>query len=321
MPQIRFWQYTPSELQVTYSFYNEVMASISGEQRFNMRPTPRVYMDMVCQLSDAEVDTVKTLIRDQMSETSAVYRNKFYVPRFDLQYPASLDALGTEFTVDTTGIDTEFLDTYKFSYQIVADHIFWVSQSYTSSAITVDGTYDLSAYGDTSGYICPVSTFRLAEAPTFSRAGFNDNTVTLKFHDLDYAPRSFTTTPFSLETDGRAILDKVPSAVEGFSNSVVFPEQVIDYGHGLISYEPVAIGLEEFSDRIFQFQGQSEYNYFLKFVEFVGGMHRKFYAKDTAASVSNSTFRLNTDEVVFSLLGAGLGQVTMPFKLLEGSDE
>lgn len=321
MPQIRFWQYSPSELQVTYSFYNEVMVSLSGEQRFNMRPTPRVYMNITCQLTDAEVDTVRTLIRDQMSETSAVYRNKFYVPRFDLQYPASLNALGTEFTVDTTAIDTEFLDADKFSYQITTEHIFWVCQSYTSSTITVDGTYDLSTYGDTSGYICPVSTFRLAEAPVFSRSGYNNNTVSLKFHDLDYVARNFTTPPFSLETDGRAIFNKLPSSVEGFSNTVVFPEQVIDYGHGLISYEPVGIGLEEFSDRVYTFQGQTEYNYFLKFVEFVGGMHKKFYAKDTAASVSNSTFRLNTDEVVFDLFGSDLGQVSLPFKLLEGGDE
>lgn len=321
MPQIRFWQYIPSDLQITYSFYNEVMRGLSGEQRFNMRPTPRVYMEMTCQLTDAEVDTVKTLIRDQMSETSATYRNKFYVPRFDLQYPASLNALGTEFTVDTTAIDTEFLDADKFSYQISKDHIFWVSQSYTSTTIAVDGTYDLSTYGDTSGYICPVSTFRLAEAPSFGRSGYNNNVVTLKFHDLDYVARDFTTTPFSLETDGRAILDKFPSSVSGFSNSVVFPEQVIDYGHGLISYEPVGISLEEFSDRTYRFQGQTDYNYFLKFVEFVGGKHRKFYAKDTAASVSNSTFRLNTDDIVFLISGGDLGQVNLPFKLLEGSDE
>lgn len=321
MPEIRFWQYSPSELQVTYSFYNEVMAGISGEQRFNLRPTPRVYMELTCQLTDAEVDTVKTLIRDQMGESSADYRNKFYIPRFDLQYPASLNALGTEFTVDTTVIDTEFLDADKFSYQVSVDHIFWVSQAYTSSTITVDGTYDLSTYGSTSGYICPVSTFRLVEAPVFSRVGYNNNRVTIKVHDLDYTARTFSTTPFSLETDGRAILGKDPSSVSGFSNTVVFPEQTIDYGHGLISYEPVAIGLEEFSDRVYRFQGQSDYNYFLKFVEFVGGKHRKFYAKDTAASVSNSTFRLNTDEIVFELFGSDLGQVSLPFKLLEGSDE
>jgi len=321
MPEIRFWQYHPSELQVTYSFLNDVMGAISGEQRFNMRPTPRLYYDVTFQLSDSEVDTVKTLIRAQMNETDSAYRNRFYMPRFDLQYPASLNVAGTEFTVDTTVIDTEFLDTDRYSYQITSDHILWASQSYTSTTITVDGTYDLSIYGDTEGFISPVSLVRLVEAPSFSRAGFDDNTVTLRLLDLEYTARTFATTPFSLETDGRAILDKDPSSVSGFSNTIVFPEQTIDYGTGPISYERVVLDLDDLSDRVYTFQGNTEYDLFLKFVEFVGGMHRKFYARDTAASVSNSTFRLNTDEIVFVHEGSSSGTVSLPFKLLEGSDE
>jgi hypothetical protein len=378
MPEIRFWNYLLDGLEVTYKFNTQVLKSLDGEQRFRNRSKPRVVYKVSTNLSDSQLATAKTLLRDQLSDT-ADYRGKIYIPRPDYGLPASVVSAGTYpgdviddywFDAATTSVYTDpFVTTnvtasgdligyttdvaidgaasgpadLYFDYSKLREHHKTLTTSfafqygetvesingqvitltYEPDHINFDGpTNPLAAYNGLSGLAYPYELCRIISPPEISRESYNNNKISFTVMSLEWeANYDPAASSLTLDGNGDALVDFLPTYKAGYSDSIILPEQIIDF-NGPAYFELTELGLDNLSNRGFSYTTIDEYNLLQDFVECASGQFKKFYAYDDSTSSSREAFRFNADEITFSNTRvSGVGSVNIPFKKLESVNE
>lgn len=382
MPEIRFWDYLAgSPVSTTYEFNTEVMSAIKGEQRVSLRKTPRVYYDLTFLMDEAQLDSARTLLRAQMSETDEAYRNKLYMPRYDLGHtgviaedPVNINrqiietntdnwetylkehidwclaidqdliqwkvgtpepALVDEFffnpdvlssvyadpqiltNVTTSGDTIGYLTTSTHNYTVVPE------PQFTSGSIKVNALTDLSAYVGKNCTVYPSEVVRIVAPPSIERAGYNNNRVTLRVQSLTYEYSEYLDYTFQLQDSTLyPILDRSPISTTPLSETLVFPEVVVDFGTGPISYEKMSFDLDDISSRTFDIGSQEDYYFFRVFSERLAGRKNKFAAVETYNGVSSyDAFRLDNDSITFVMGSGDQGRTNLTFKKIESEFE
>jgi len=180
----------------------------------------------------------------------------------------------------------------------------------------------LKPLGNVAGAFYPYELCRLIAPPEIVRSGYNNNTITLTVMSLSWESNLDPLNPtLTLDEFGYPQVDFLPVYKTSYSDTIVLPEQIIDYT-GIAGFELTGLGLDHLSNRGFSYNSLDEYNLLQDFLEYVEGKYKKFYAFDDSTSASREAFRLNVDEITFTnSVVAGLGKVSMPFKKLEGSNE
>lgn len=180
----------------------------------------------------------------------------------------------------------------------------------------------LTYTGSLIGLFYPYELCRLIAPPEIVRSGYNNNTITLTVMSLSWVSNLDPLNPtLTLDEFGYPLVDFLPVYKTSYSDTIVLPEQIIDYT-GIAGFELTGLGLDHLSNRGFSYDNLDEYNLLQDFLEYVEGKYKKFYAFDDSTSTSREAFRLNEDEITFNNSSvAGSGKVSMPFKKLEGNNE